>query len=309
MQNIWLPPHAHDKPGDLPKCKGFALITLSSPEQAEELTRHWPWNVRRIDLHDVADTPETQEAVKFGFRTMTRARWDELREEYLAYRRTLLDALAYAEQEPGETAEAPETTTEESAAPLSTTSHLPRTDLSSPYPQGCLIFVRNIHPETNKTTLRSLFSQAFANSDVSDAGVDYVDFSKGMDTVSRSCTVYLPHTDTIHAKQCYLRLASAHHTQTLTAFFAAHPKAQTAGLDTSGSPPSPGPGPKAITLEVVEGTREELYWNKVPEKVSRQAVEKAAVAASAQPERGGGEEAGAADPTHGKRKRKRKRGE
>lgn len=96
----------------------------------------------------------------------------------------------------------------------------------------------------------------------------------------------------------------------LTEYFAAHPKAQTAGLDRSGSTPSSGPGPKAITLEVIEGTREELYWNKVPEKVRRQAVEKAAVAAGVQPERGGGEEAGAVDPTHGKRKRKRrKRGE
>ena len=188
VQNIWLPPHAHDKPGDLPKCKGFALITLSSPEQAEELTRRWPWNARRTDLHDIPDTPETQEAIKFGFRTMARVRWDELREEYLAYRRTLLDALAYAEQEHEDNVEVSTIASEEPTAPLSVIPHLPTTDLSSPYPQGCLVFVRNIHPETNKTTLRSLFSQAFANSDISDAGVDYVDFSKGMDTVSRKCT-------------------------------------------------------------------------------------------------------------------------
>jgi hypothetical protein len=44
-------------------------------------------------------------------------------------------------------------------------------------------------------------------------------------------------------------------------------------LDDSGSPPSSGE--KEITIEVVEGTREELYWMKVPEKLRKQAVEKA----------------------------------
>lgn len=196
VQKVWLPPHAHDKPGDIPKCKGFALITLSSPEQAHKLTRHWPWNVRRTDPHGVADVSETQEAIKFGFRTMLRARWDELQEEYLAYRRTLSDALAYVEEQHEATTDAPMVVTEEPAVPPAP-SHLPTTDLWSLFPEGCLVFVRNIHPETNKTTLRSLFSQAFAHSDVSDEGVDYVDFSKGMDTVSQSivCCISPPHTN------------------------------------------------------------------------------------------------------------------
>ncbi|KAI0717963.1 hypothetical protein C8Q72DRAFT_789418 [Fomitopsis betulina] len=288
VQRIWLPPHAHDKPEDIPKCKGFALITLSSPEQAAELTRRWPWNVRLVDLHGVADIPEAQEAIKFGFRTMLRASWDELQEEYLAYRQTIMDALAYVEQENGNAADDPEAVFEEPAVPPAP-SHLPTTDLWSLYPQGCLVFVRNIHPETNKTTLRALFSQAFTGSEVSGAGLDYVDFSKGMDT-------------------CYLRLASARHTQVLTEFFAAHPKAQINGLDTSGSIPSLVSNGKVIALEIVEGTREELYWTKVPEKVCRQAVEKAAVATGAQSESGGGEEVEAADSDKRKRKR-RKRGD
>lgn len=307
VQRIWLPPHAHDKPEDIPKCKGFALITLSSPEQAAELTRRWPWNVRLVDLHGVADIPEAQEAIKFGFRTMLRASWDELQEEYLAYRQTIMDALAYVEQENGNAADDPEAVFEEPAVPPAP-SHLPTTDLWSLYPQGCLVFVRNIHPETNKTTLRALFSQAFTGSEVSGAGLDYVDFSKGMDTVSQSCCMSLPHTNAIHGSQCYLRLASARHTQVLTEFFAAHPKAQINGLDTSGSIPSLVSNGKVIALEIVEGTREELYWTKVPEKVCRQAVEKAAVATGAQSESGGGEEVEAADSDKRKRKR-RKRGD
>jgi len=181
VQHIWLPPHVQDKLVDRPKCKGFALITLSSTEQAEKLVRQWPWNVRRTDLHNVADTAEAREAVKFGFRVMPRGRWEELREEYIAYRQTLLDTLAYTVQDPDETMEAD--AIEEDATPLETVPDLPTTDLWSPYPQGCLIFVRNVHSETNKTTLRALFSQAFAESDTPDTGVDYVDFSKGMDTV------------------------------------------------------------------------------------------------------------------------------
>ncbi|KAH9833803.1 uncharacterized protein C8Q71DRAFT_860076 [Rhodofomes roseus] len=284
-QHIWLPPHVQDKPGDQPKCKGFALISVSTLAQAENLAHDWPWDVRRTDLYNVADTAEAQEAVKFGFRVMPRARWDALREEYLAYRQTLLDALAYSEHETGEAQET--NTVEEHAPSHATAPSLLTTDLSSPYPQGCLVFVRNVHPETNKTTLRALFSQPFTESGAADAGVDYVDFSKGMDT-------------------CYLRLASARHTQLLTAFFAANSKAQNGGLDTTGVAPSPGTTLKAVTLEVVEGIREELYWNKVPEKVRRQAVEKATATSTAsdQPENVGEE---AFEPAEKKRKRKRRK--
>ena len=53
-------------------------------------------------------------------------------------------------------------------------------DYNAPYPPGCLVHVRHVHPETNKTTLRKLFAKA---SSEDDAGIDYVDFNKGMITV------------------------------------------------------------------------------------------------------------------------------
>ena len=66
----------------------------------------------------------------------------------------------------------------------------PTISLSSPYPTNSLVFVRNIHPETNKTTLRKLLSTAFvaplAKGMALGGGVDYVDFNKGMDSVSLS---------------------------------------------------------------------------------------------------------------------------
>ena len=37
---------------------------------------------------------------------------------------------------------------------------------------------------------------------------------------------------------------------------------------------------KPVIIEVVEGKKEEIYWQKVPDKVRRQAVEKAILALS-----------------------------
>jgi hypothetical protein len=57
--------------------------------------------------------------------------------------------------------------------------------VSSSYSFGCLVFTRNLHPETNETTLRALFTATFKSSLLDTGGLDYVDFNKGMDSVSR----------------------------------------------------------------------------------------------------------------------------
>ena len=56
---------------------------------------------------------------------------------------------------------------------------------NSTYP---LVFVRNVHPETNKTTLRGLFLHARRPTGIEvgmkdDEGLDYLDYTKGMDCV------------------------------------------------------------------------------------------------------------------------------
>lgn len=56
---------------------------------------------------------------------------------------------------------------------------------------------------------------------------------------------------------------------------------QSHGLDDIGK--TPGVSQKAITTEIIEGKKEEVYWEKVPEKVRRQAVEKAVKALGKQP--------------------------
>ncbi|KAI0340845.1 hypothetical protein BDW22DRAFT_1378284 [Trametopsis cervina] len=255
MQSITLPKHHLDKPGDIPKCKGFALIILSQQNTLENLLQRWPWKRQRVMADE--GTSAVHDAAKFGLRMISKARWDQLNAEYLQHRQRLLDEIAEAErdQPPIEATSSGITREVEVEDQVEKTpetkAEKPPLDLYAPFPAGCLVHIRHVHTETNKTTLRKLFHQAFTEDD---DGIDYVDFNKGMDT-------------------CYLRLATPAHATQLVAHFTASPTAQSKGLDDSGSPPAAGT--KSITIELVEGTREELYWLKVPEKLRRQAVEKA----------------------------------
>ena len=95
VQNIAFPPHHLDKPGDHPKCKGFALVVLASDQDKDFLLDRWPWDRSRSqsDYGKDGHIPEVKEAIKFGFRTLSKARWSEFKEEYLAYRQQLLDEI------------------------------------------------------------------------------------------------------------------------------------------------------------------------------------------------------------------------
>ncbi|KAG2155147.1 uncharacterized protein EDB93DRAFT_1239404 [Suillus bovinus] len=259
IQNVTLPPHHLDKAEDRPKCKGFALVTFSNAELCQIFLESWPWTrplQPESDDSGLAESNlETKEALKFGFRTLPKASWDKLNEEYLAYRQKLIHELADANEPPDISPNSDvrdvvdDDVLEDTPAP-------PRnvTTMYSPHPFGCLVFARNLHIETNKTTLRKLFASAFESSTVDPAGIDYVDFNKGMDS-------------------CYLRLASPEHGRVLVDRFSSQPVVQSHGLDDIGK--TPGTSQKAIATEIIEGKKEEVYWEKVPEKVRRQAVEKA----------------------------------
>lgn len=74
-------------------------------------------------------------------------------------------------------------------------------------------------------------------------------------------------------EQCYLRLTTPNHTKILTDHFTANRTTQSGALDDKGSITSQEG--HAISMEIVQGKKEGLYWQKVPEKVCRQAVQKA----------------------------------
>lgn len=205
IQNITFPPHHQDRPGDQPTCKGFALIVLGSDQDAEFLLSRWPWDRsgKKSDSQEEHTRPDVQDGIKFGFRTLSKTRWDELKEEYLAYRQRLVDEInAYEDTETFVSAPPPSSsrsTTQPTLQSLQREHDIPPTpedtlkeaispapaiSASSWYPPDSLVFVRNIHPGTNKTTLRKLFAAAIANGELQDDGLDYVDFNKGMDSVS-----------------------------------------------------------------------------------------------------------------------------
>ncbi|KZT06499.1 uncharacterized protein LAESUDRAFT_700335 [Laetiporus sulphureus 93-53] len=297
VQSVWLPRHHQDRPGSLPKCKGFAVVTMAESRHAESLLCDWPWNTRGPNQQNAVLAIEAQEATKYSFRSLSKARWDRLGEEYLGHRQKLLAEIATSESKAERSAEVIRLSISEipqqsspavaPSGPLPT----PSSDIRASYPRECLVFVRNIHPETNKTTLRTLFSRAFPNTagDTKVDAIDYVDFNKGMDT-------------------CYLRLTAPQHARTLVASLNENLVMQAQGLDSTGTQVPYTNKIKPITAKIVEGTREELYWNKVPEKVRLQAMKKATTSsASAHDQTGTNDTNEVIGQGESKRKRRRKK--
>ena len=73
--------------------------------------------------------------------------------------------------------------------------------------------------------------------------------------------------------KCFLRIRSPREASALVEHFNAHLLAQSTGLDADGVVPSAQTRP--IVMELIEGKKEELYWEKVPERARRQAIQNA----------------------------------
>ena len=191
-------------PGDLPKCKDFALVTLTHKDDVSWLLEHWPW--MRVHTPHESDVPQPErEASMYGFRAISKARWEHFCTEYLQWRRTLLDSISDSERGPVPTQAVTASIPGPSPSDIShTKTTLPEgssngaavQDSPALYPTGCLVHARHVHPETNKTTLRKLFSQAFTQDTTKPGhGINYVDFNKGMDAVSH-CTLQVSERQT-----------------------------------------------------------------------------------------------------------------
>jgi hypothetical protein len=72
--------------------------------------------------------------------------------------------------------------------------------------------------------------------------------------------------------QCYVRFATPAYADFFVDYFSSHDIAQSSGLDSSGSESSKAED--IIVPEIVLGKREEVYWERIPEKLRRRAVEK-----------------------------------
>lgn len=221
VQHIQFPPHHQDNSAkaaaNQQKCKGFALVTLSSTECADELVRQWPWEGSNMPKGSGDDL--LKQAEDSGVRVLSKARWDTLQEEYVAYRDKLLTVMTSAPEQPttdpnvqnsstlppsttqiskgrhrvSEHSPSARDTEEPTAVPQIAASPNATLSSTSPFPPNCLVFVRNIHPETNKMTLKTIFGAALNSVSSADGsapqsdqladGIDYVDFTKGLDSV------------------------------------------------------------------------------------------------------------------------------
>jgi xRRM domain len=188
VQSISFPPHHQDPPDAVPKCRGFALVTFSRLSDTSHLLSHFPYdnreNNRIVDGDDDDPSAEELEARKAGFRTLSKERWEALQAEYVEYRDALLSRIATSSSASCSTAPAASIPTAladnvTDASVKARLQHVSEAPLN--FPPGCVIFARHVPQDSNKTALRALFSASLADS--STTALDYVDYTKGLDTV------------------------------------------------------------------------------------------------------------------------------
>ncbi|KAG8790409.1 hypothetical protein FRC12_011924 [Ceratobasidium sp. 428] len=269
--------------------RGQAFVVFSTVEIAQAFCERWIWNPVETSRGaarssgNASEKWDTEDAVaaatSAGFRSLTKARWDELKSEYLAHQARVLKQNLKSGRRP------PVHNDPRSASPIPPTQlqtpmpsstplpKPPRTARPPPFPPGILVFVRRLHPETNKTTLKTLFGRAFPDgkSDV----IEYLDFQKGIDSA-------------------HIRFRTPPNASTFVEYFTSHSLTQRDALDSEGEPYKKE---VAIEAEIVSGIREMNYWEKVPEKVKMAAVSRAGLGE-------GGGDVGGGD--RGRRKRQRR---
>ena len=201
MESIDFPPHRDDPPdGSLPsRCRGFSFVIFSRTADAEHLCQEYPWRSYECSTpSERVDAP-----VNSGLRCLSKNAWDTLKEEYLArqkrlFDRTMAENSASSSHPPRLRADMKRHTPDinySGSTPSGgngvcsvSESQLQKPTSTKLYPEGCLLFVKNVHPETNKTTLKNFFSGALTGKlDV----IDYVDYNKGLDSVSQKRRIFL----------------------------------------------------------------------------------------------------------------------
>ena len=227
------------------KGRSWAFVVLSNIQDVDVLVERWAWDsVGTVEVEEEGKgNKEEKEARTWGLRCMLKSRYEEMKEEYEAYRQLLIQQQQSSQPPPPRLPQAIPT----SRAPQPTsTSHVPAPESQMnhelQYPPNHLVHILNIHPSTNKTTLRSLF---LSLTSLPTNAIDYVDYTKGMD----------------HA---YIRFTSSTHASTFASHFTSNHIRQSSGLDSEGVQCTDKEGVKA---EIVTGKKEEMYWMKVPEKI------------------------------------------
>lgn len=205
IQAITFPPHHSSQKETLSRYKGFAFVVMDSPSSVNALCDTYPWSPvdsappvqsatqQSTDKggHQKHSPDPKAEAIKFGTRMLSMSMWNKFKDEYLEYQRRIL--TVNKEVNGRELTGMPSSSTLEQETPVLVQNQTGISKIRplpppagiefSPrktYPENCLVFVKNVHPETNKTTLRQLFASILSSPSL----LDYIDFTKGTDSVN-----------------------------------------------------------------------------------------------------------------------------
>lgn len=221
IQDISFPSHHNTSSNSLAptKSRGFAFVIFSRTRDADALLERWSWarlspssttsppglesSERNIETdtsggkRDVCSEDNEirmktiEEATSFGFRCLSMRKWEKMKVEYLDLQQKLL-SKTIASNQPSRHALASSTrpttasrslyNSEKCDIPEDASPYQPPPPPNASYPRDCLLFVKHVHHETNKTTLKHLFASAIGANASADI-VDYVDYTKGLDIV------------------------------------------------------------------------------------------------------------------------------
>ncbi|BGP03911.1 hypothetical protein NBRC10513v2_007652 [Rhodotorula toruloides] len=134
-------------------------------------------------------------------------------------------------------------------------------DIEGAYPEGVVLWVRNVHEKSNKNSLKALFGGLLEQlQEGSGKGIEFVDFEKGLDTCHVRCSnaqlASLLHDHLVSLPSLHLS------PQVLTPVGTLSPKSLTAAENDSRRP---------LMSELLSGERERRYWSNVPESTRRNA--------------------------------------
>lgn len=135
-------------------------------------------------------------------------------------------------------------------------------DEDETFPRGCILWIRNVHEKSTKSTLKSLFmellstlsstpsSEIVAEDAEEEGKVEFVDYTKGATVV-------------------YLRLSTASAARLMYSYFESFDRyhlSPTYLSDTAKDERS------SVKVDVMEGEREMMYWNRLPESAKKMSV-------------------------------------
>ncbi|BGO96070.1 hypothetical protein NBRC10512_006014 [Rhodotorula toruloides] len=134
-------------------------------------------------------------------------------------------------------------------------------DIEGAYPEGVVLWIRNVHEKSNKNSLKALFGGLLEQlQEGSGKGIEFVDFEKGLDTCHVRCSnaqlASLLHDHLVSLPSLHLS------PQVLTPVGTLSPKSLAAAENDSRRP---------LMSELLNGERERRYWSNVPESTRRNA--------------------------------------